>query len=52
MSEILTADHRMKEVIQLAKTVAGSKATVLIQGASGTGKELVASLIHSNSTRA
>jgi two-component system, response regulator FlrC len=52
MSEILTADHRMKEMIQLAKTVAGSKATVLIQGASGTGKELVASLIHANSTRA
>src|SRR4051812_24998409 len=51
MSEILTADHRMKELIQLAKTVAQSKATVLIQGASGTGKELVASLIHENSTR-
>src|SRR3954469_5081543 len=52
MSEILTADHRMKELIQLAKTVAQSKATVLIQGESGTGKELVASLVHENSTRA
>ena len=51
MSEILTADHRMRELIQLARTVAQSKATVLIQGASGTGKELVASLIHENSTR-
>ena len=51
MSEILTADHRMKEVIQLAKTVAPSKATILIQGESGTGKELIASLIHENSTR-
>jgi transcriptional regulator with PAS, ATPase and Fis domain len=51
MSEILTADHRMKELIQLARTVAQSKATVLIQGESGTGKELVASLIHENSTR-
>jgi transcriptional regulator with PAS, ATPase and Fis domain len=50
-SDILTADHRMKELIQLARTVAQSKATVLIQGASGTGKELVASLIHENSTR-
>jgi two-component system response regulator FlrC len=50
-SEIQTADHRMKELIQLARTVAQSKATVLIQGASGTGKELVASLIHENSTR-
>ncbi|HUP58561.1 MAG TPA: sigma-54 dependent transcriptional regulator, partial [Bdellovibrionota bacterium] len=51
MTEILTSDHRMKELLQLAKTVAQSKATVLIQGASGTGKELVASLIHENSTR-
>jgi two-component system, response regulator FlrC len=41
----------MRELIQLARTVAQSKATVLIQGASGTGKELVASLIHENSTR-
>src|SRR3954468_14881233 len=51
MSEILTADHRMKELIQLAKTVAQSKATVLIQGESGTGKELLAALVHQNSTR-
>src|SRR3954451_4774454 len=52
MIEILTADHRMREVIQLAKTVACSKATILIQGESGTGKELVANLVHENSTRA
>jgi len=51
MSEILTADRRMREVVQLAKTVAQSKATILIQGESGTGKELVASLVHENSTR-
>jgi transcriptional regulator with PAS, ATPase and Fis domain len=42
----------MRELIQLAKTVAQSKATVLIQGESGTGKELMASLVHNNSTRA
>ena len=42
----------MKELIQLAKTVAQSKATVLIQGESGTGKELMAALVHDNSTRA
>src|SRR3954449_3791005 len=52
MSEILTADRRMRDVIQLAKTVAQSKATVMIQGESGTGKELMASLVHENSTRA
>jgi two-component system, response regulator FlrC len=51
MSEIITSDRRMRELIQLAKTVAQSKATVLIQGESGTGKELMASLIHANSTR-
>src|ERR1700750_773532 len=52
MSEIITADRRMRDLIQLAKTVATSKATVLIQGESGTGKELMASLVHENSTRA
>ena len=52
MTEIITSDRRMREVMQLAKTVAQSKATVLIQGESGTGKELMASLIHENSTRA
>lgn len=52
MSEIITADRRMRELIQLAKTVAQSKATVLIQGESGTGKELMAGLIHQNSSRA
>lgn len=51
MSEIITADRRMRDVIQLAKTVAQSKATILIQGESGTGKELMASLVHENSSR-
>lgn len=51
MTEILTADRKMRELIQLAKTVAQSKATILIQGESGTGKELMASLIHENSNR-
>lgn len=52
MSQIITADRRMRELIQLAKTVAQSKATVLIQGESGTGKELMATLVHENSNRA
>ncbi len=51
MNEILTADRKMREMIQLAKTVAQSKATILIQGESGTGKELMANLIHENSNR-
>jgi len=52
MTEIITSDRRMRDIIQLAKTVAQSKATVLIQGESGTGKELMACLVHENSTRA
>jgi transcriptional regulator with PAS, ATPase and Fis domain len=52
MNHIVTSDLKMKELIELAKTVAQSKATVLIQGESGTGKELIAELIHQNSTRA
>ncbi len=51
MSGIITADRRMRDLIQLAKTVAQSKATILIQGESGTGKELMASLIHKSSNR-
>ncbi len=51
MNEILTQDRRMRDIIQLAKTVARSKATILIQGDSGTGKELIANLIHENSSR-
>src|SRR3954470_7859780 len=51
-TDIITNDRRMRELIQLAKTVAQSKATVLVQGESGTGKELMASLVHENSSRA
>lgn len=52
MTDIISSDRRMRELIQLAKTVAQSKATVLVQGESGTGKELMASLVHENSNRA
>lgn len=51
MSRMLTADRRMLDLIQLARTVAQSRATVLIQGESGTGKELMAQFIHRNSPR-
>jgi len=50
--DLLTGDRRVRELVNLAKTVAASKATVLIQGESGTGKELMAALIHESSTRA
>jgi two-component system response regulator HydG len=42
---------RMHEVIAKLKDVAPTSATVLIQGETGTGKELVAKAIHTNSPR-
>ncbi len=48
---IVAESHSMKAVIELARKVAPSDATVLIQGETGTGKELVAAAIHFNSLR-
>ena len=42
----------MEEVLNLAGRVAGSNATVLDRGNSGTGKELLAKAIHYHSPRA
>ena len=50
-SGIIGKDPKMLEVFELIKSVADSKASVLIYGASGTGKELVASAIHNESIR-
>lgn len=41
----------MREVIEKLKRIAPTHASVLIQGATGTGKELVAQSIHQNSPR-
>jgi len=43
--------QKMKDVVDLALSVASSRATVLIEGESGTGKELVARAIHNHSDR-
>jgi DNA-binding NtrC family response regulator len=39
------------EVLQIASKVAPTDSSVLIEGASGTGKELIASFLHQNSLR-
>jgi DNA-binding NtrC family response regulator len=41
---------KIKDILDLVKRVASTRATVLIQGDSGTGKELVANIIHYNSS--
>jgi DNA-binding NtrC family response regulator len=50
--ELVVASGAMQQVIGLARRVARSKATVLIQGESGTGKERIAALLHAASDRA
>ena len=49
---MIAVDPIMQEVASLAKRVAGSDATVMISGKSGTGKEVIAKYIHQNSPRA
>lgn len=48
---IVGASQPMERVFDAIRMVAKSRATVLIQGPSGTGKELVARAIHYNSDR-
>ena len=51
-STMIAESSSMREVMRVAKKVALSKATVLLLGETGTGKEIVARLIHDNSPRA
>jgi two-component system response regulator FlrC len=48
---IIAQSPLMQRLLALARSLAGSSATVLLQGESGTGKELLARFIHNNSTR-
>jgi two-component system, NtrC family, response regulator AtoC len=50
-SNILGKSKPMLDLFALIQKVAGSRSTVLIQGKSGTGKELVAKALHYNSPR-
>jgi DNA-binding NtrC family response regulator len=49
--EIVTAHPRMRALLDFVKQVAKAHASILIQGDSGTGKELLARYIHSHSRR-
>ncbi|MBI3016241.1 MAG: sigma-54-dependent Fis family transcriptional regulator [Candidatus Tectomicrobia bacterium] len=49
--DLIYASEKMARVCDLIATVARSDATVLIQGETGTGKELVARAIHQQSGR-
>ena len=47
----LTGDPQMKKIIDLCKKVADSDTTILIQGESGVGKEVLSRAIHDESNR-
>jgi len=47
----VTSDYRMRGACETVASVADSKATLLIVGESGTGKTLVARMLHANSLR-
>lgn len=49
--EIITDDPRVLKLLEMARTVADSRASVLVTGESGTGKELFARFLHINSSR-
>jgi len=48
---IIGTNEKMKKVIEQAKCVADTDTTVLIQGESGVGKEIIANAIHQTSRR-
>lgn len=50
--EIIGAHPKIKRIKEIIENIAPSNSTVLIQGKSGTGKELVARAIHNHSLRA
>ena len=51
-SEMIGSSARMIEIYKTISLVAPTAATVLIEGETGTGKEMIARMIHNNSARA
>ncbi len=50
-NNIIYGSPEMENILRLLRRVTGTETTVLIQGETGTGKELVARFIHSESNR-
>ncbi len=49
--DIVGASRALREVLDLVRTVAPTSSTALIEGETGTGKELIARAIHKHSAR-
>lgn len=48
---LIGEDESLRQTLELAETIASTRATVLIQGEEGTGKSLMARIIHQRSPR-
>ena len=51
-SEMIGSSPRMVEIYKTISLVAPTNATVLLEGETGTGKEMIARMVHNNSPRA
>ncbi len=51
-SEMIGSSAKMIEIYKMISLVAPTNATVLIEGETGTGKEMIARMVHNNSSRA
>jgi len=50
--ELITRSRKMKDLLEFVNRIAKASTTVMIYGETGTGKELIADLIHKESPRA
>jgi DNA-binding NtrC family response regulator len=51
-SEMVGSSPKMVEIYKTVSLVAPTNVTVLLEGETGTGKEMIARMVHNNSTRA
>jgi len=51
VGDLISRSHAMGRIFEVLPAIAGSSATVLIQGETGTGKELLARAVHAQSLR-